>query len=147
MTADTADLVVFLRARLDEDQQAAEAAAWCDDGAKWSVWRGKERYENPFVITDALDTGITAVRSESADTESVAEHMARWDPERVLADIDAKRQLIELHQEKQEQGYSSDFCAECGFGETSQEYYPCATLRLLALPYADRPGYREDWRP
>ncbi|QNS08333.1 DUF6221 family protein [Streptomyces xanthii] len=24
---------------------------------------------------------------------------------------------------------------------------PCATLRLLALPYADRPGYHEDWRP
>lgn len=24
---------------------------------------------------------------------------------------------------------------------------PCPTLRLLALPYADRPGYREEWRP
>jgi hypothetical protein len=25
--------------------------------------------------------------------------------------------------------------------------WPCLTLRLLALPYADRPGYREEWRP
>ena len=24
---------------------------------------------------------------------------------------------------------------------------PCATLRLLALPYADHPDYREEWRP
>lgn len=24
---------------------------------------------------------------------------------------------------------------------------PCSTLRLLALPYSDRPGYREEWRP
>lgn len=23
----------------------------------------------------------------------------------------------------------------------------CLTLRLLAPPYADRPGYREEWRP
>ncbi|WP_373305012.1 DUF6221 family protein [Streptomyces bluensis] len=24
---------------------------------------------------------------------------------------------------------------------------PCPTLRLLALPYADRDGYQESWRP
>jgi hypothetical protein len=27
------------------------------------------------------------------------------------------------------------------------EPYPCPTVRLLALPYADRPGYRDEWRP
>jgi hypothetical protein len=25
--------------------------------------------------------------------------------------------------------------------------FPCRTLRLLALPYADREGYLESWRP
>lgn len=25
--------------------------------------------------------------------------------------------------------------------------WPCRTLRFLALPYADRPGYREEWKP
>jgi hypothetical protein len=23
----------------------------------------------------------------------------------------------------------------------------CSTVRLVALPHADRPGYREEWRP
>ena len=39
----------------------------------------------------------------------------------------------------------ADWCGCCG-----AEYlvgYPCDTLRLLALPYADRPGYHEEWRP
>jgi hypothetical protein len=26
-------------------------------------------------------------------------------------------------------------------------WYPCPTVRLLAQPYADRPGYRDEWRP
>jgi hypothetical protein len=25
--------------------------------------------------------------------------------------------------------------------------YPCDTLKLLALPYADHPDYRDEWRP
>lgn len=25
--------------------------------------------------------------------------------------------------------------------------WPCPTLRLLALPYEGRPGYRAEWRP
>jgi hypothetical protein len=24
---------------------------------------------------------------------------------------------------------------------------PCRTVRLLAVRHADRPGYREEWRP
>lgn len=27
------------------------------------------------------------------------------------------------------------------------EQPPCPTLRSLALPYADREGYRQEWRP
>jgi len=27
------------------------------------------------------------------------------------------------------------------------EVFPCETVRLLALPYSQHPGYREDWRP
>jgi hypothetical protein len=114
------DLVQWLRAQLDEDERTARAA----DAAKDDNW-----WWGP-------------------DSESAAErHVARHDPARVLREIDAKRQLIELHQERLEQGYGSDVCAECDFGGVSQTYYPCATLRLLALPYTDQPGYQEAWRP
>jgi hypothetical protein len=51
-------------------------------------------------------------------------------------------------------------CSTCAGGEDFDEDangdrewrrhgkdFPCPTLRLLALPYGDRPGYRDEWRP
>jgi hypothetical protein len=66
-----------------------------------------------------------------------AAHVEAWEPARVLREIDAKRRLLALHTE----GASELFCAHC------EHEPPCPTLRLLALPYANRPGYREEWRP
>lgn len=133
----TADLVAFLRARLDEDERIARAAT----PGPWEQTPERVGFLASEEYWDVVDCSGTPAARENA------EHIARHDPARVLADIDAKRQLIALHQEKQEQGYGSDFCAECGFGEVSQSYYPCGTLRLLALPYAGHPDYREEWRP
>jgi hypothetical protein len=125
------DLVGWLRAQLDEDEQAAR-------GCGGSEWR---EHPSNWVSTTSSDRIALVVHDGDRG------HITRHDPARVLREIDTKRRLLDLHQEKLEQGYGSDHCAECGFGETSQSYYPCATLRLLALPYVDRPGYREDWRP
>ena len=115
------DLVQFLRDRYDEEARDAEAAG--------DSWYGYEP-EQQIAFVSVAD----------------ARHIARHDPARVLRDIDAKRQLLELHaleyRDRPERvlGESDDpFCTEC-VGET----FPCATLRLLALPYAD---YRDDWRP
>lgn len=54
---------------------------------------------------------------------------------RALAECDTKRRISEMHLK----GF-----ALCGFDE---EPYPCAHLRLLALPYADRDGYLAQWGP
>lgn len=62
-------------------------------------------------------------------------HIVEHDPARVLREINAKRQLLSLHSE----GSSQLFCSHC------EHEPPCPTLRLLALPYADHPGYREEW--
>jgi hypothetical protein len=32
-------------------------------------------------------------------------------------------------------------------GSHANHGFPCLTVKLLALPYSDRPGYREEWRP
>ncbi|WP_066586278.1 DUF6221 family protein [Cellulomonas timonensis] len=56
-------------------------------------------------------------------------------------ECEAKRRIVELHISR-------------GFG-WCEHYSPfddniddlCPTLRLLAIPYADRPGFREEWRP
>jgi hypothetical protein len=72
-----------------------------------------------------------------------AVHIARWDPARVLAEVEAKRRILDIHHhiECQHDRYGpGGDCAECG------NEYPCETTRLLAQPYAGRPGWREEWR-
>lgn len=69
-----------------------------------------------------------------------------------LRDAEAKRQLVDLHGPVD--ANDTDSCRECSDsgwagvvdGHTRVEL-PCPTLRRLALPYADRPGYRDEWRP
>jgi hypothetical protein len=84
-----------------------------------------------------------------------AGHIARHDPARVLAEIEAKRQLVKLHEPVILRGGSgaqyfetTRVCRSC---EPPRQFperaFPCSTLRLLALPYADHPAYKPDWRP
>jgi len=54
-------------------------------------------------------------------------------PARVLAECEAKRRIVERHRS----------CDDVSFGDQST----CPDLCDLALPYADRPGYQEAWRP
>lgn len=69
---------------------------------------------------------------------------------RVLAECQVKRAIIELHQHAQKR-YDQE--RDSGYGDGSDMEWltklealePVA--RHLALPYADRPGYREEWRP
>jgi hypothetical protein len=76
-------------------------------------------------------------------------HIARWDPARVLAECEAKRRIVAIH--------ARDYGHECpGEGEDpimipagwygSDGCRDCDVLRLLALPYASHPDYREEWR-
>ncbi|MFI0268589.1 DUF6221 family protein [Streptomyces luteogriseus] len=123
------ELVEWLRAQLDEDERIARAATlgpWVQSGIGDYGW--------------TVDFGRPGAGVETADTEqglADADFIAAHNPARVLREIDAKRQLLALHAE----GSTDLFCAHC------EHEPPCPTLRLLALPYADRPGYREEWRP
>lgn len=78
-------------------------------------------------------------------------HMRPGCPNRVRIECDAKRRLVGLH--TPEENYWD--CPSC----TDRDYrmhlgaYPdpgydwCQTLRLLAVPYAGRDGYRKEWHP
>lgn len=57
----------------------------------------------------------------------VADHIARHDPARVLAECEAKRRIVE---------WASD-----GEGE----FHWSTVLAPLAAVYADHPDYREEW--
>lgn len=148
------DLLDFLAARLQEDEDTARAATagpwrWehgegdlCNDpecpyGTLIGVW---EDGETPFHIWDVH--GFDAKEGSRAD----ADHIARHDPARVLREVAAKRAIIEEHTCP-----CSDDCDDCGACSGSHMAdptpAPCNTLKLLALPYADHPAYNPKWRP
>lgn len=79
----------------------------------------------------------------------------------LLADIAAKRAILDEHPPVDgiawdatgnEQQYGAKVCGTCSgvdHRDTEQpigDPYPCRTVRLLASAYADRSGYRQDWR-
>lgn len=120
MTPD--DLVTWLRAQLDEDERVAQAAIpgpWVADG------------------DEVLHDGDQVVLSGHS-----TEHVARHDPVRVLAEMEAKRELIAVYEEAAEYYDKIDRRAPAGEAHGLR-----TALKHLALPYADREGYREEWRP
>jgi hypothetical protein len=121
-------LVAFLRARLDEDEQVAR-----DAGAE--AWRKAER---PSIWVTRADGPV----AQTKDFEDAA-HIARHDPARVLRDVEAKRRIIDLHAPRHADDYERWGTSDC---VACYDLTPCRTVRLLALPYADHPDYREHWR-
>jgi hypothetical protein len=114
------DLIAFLRARLDEDAAAARRAG---DSFRQIGETGV------IVATE----GDRAEECASANWAGIAEHIVRHDPARVLAEVDAKRQII-------------DWVLEWPM----RPHPPSSVdgvLERLALPYADHPDYKDAWRP
>lgn len=68
-----------------------------------------------------------------------ATHIARWNPARVLAEGKAKRRIVDLAGLYTDAAYPN---YEGGFATALEE-----VLQHLAQPYADRPGYRQEWTP
>ncbi|RDV48449.1 MULTISPECIES: DUF6221 family protein [unclassified Streptomyces] len=133
------DLVQFLRDRLAEDEQTARAATWDEwDSAHWTSRPPQADYER-YIVADHLDDGVVLVTPENADADGVGQHIARHDPARALREVDAKRQLIAEHDVYARKLADRMDCQSLDF--------PCKTLRLLALPYAAHPDYRDTWRP
>jgi len=129
------DLVQFLRDRLDEDERLARLAL-DQTGDNWRAYYKQIIATNPRFGEDPAD----------ANTAEVADHIARHDPTRVLAEVDAKRKTVALCE--------PPLVDVTGPSDTERSYVPgegppwgMDVLKLLALPYADRPGYREEWRP
>ena len=142
------DLVTFLRARLAEDEQTAGAAHtpnWLTDGR-----RGLRYCVDDSWMTDALTT---------AD----ANHIARHDPARVLAEVNAKRRMVDAYLPPGTDPHPGQPCINhegqdpaehttllrCSRHVAAGEHllHNDYALRLLALPYADHPDYQEQWRP
>ena len=122
-----ADLVAWLRQQLDDDEEVAS------DAAGLSASRSRWMRDAISCVVDATDNGLI-VYGEGTPTPEQAEHIARHDPARVLAEVDAKRRILDAYKQTE-------------FGDLARHSALEEALALLALPYAGRPGYREEWRP
>ena len=128
------DLVAFLRARLDEEAACAQGAG----GAEWSL---QEHEGDTVLIYDSH--GEPVVYDEGWPTPAQAAHIVAHGPARVLAEVESKRQIIRRYEE-QESAPGRDENDEGINGLIAGLY---VATQVLALPYADHPDYREEWRP
>ena len=118
------DLARWLGEQFDEDERIARAA---DPGPWKSESLGRH---DQAAIKPAAPTSLIQFDGSRAAANGV--HAARHNPARVLREIEAKRRIVDRYEWLREHGDT---------GGTAW------VLPLLALPYADRPGFREEWRP
>ena len=122
------DLVTWLRAQLDADERSAMIAAG-PIGHNWQADGGSVFAEHP--TDEIVDYAGQA-----------AEHIAVHDPARVLRQVAAMRAIVDAY----ERAYHGE-----QFAETEAQYARRVALEeaveALATMYADRDGYREEWRP
>ncbi|MFH9579108.1 DUF6221 family protein [Streptomyces globisporus] len=120
------DLVQFLRDRLDDDERIARHAV---DGPWVDPMGGPIRggYEERFVIAQQVQRWNS-------------QHIVRHDPARVLREVEAKRRILYLAVQLPKVTASTDMF------DNSRDAW-ADVLKQLALPYADHPDYRDEWRP
>ena len=157
-------LTEFLLARIAEDEVVARAAFSegrlngrpREDDGRWHAGN----HDSDAERVDGI--GIT-IYDEGGHNAEQAQHIARHDPARVLADCEAKRRIVERLRTHQRESYFE--AAALGTlviqpdGGVKPAPLPERTtlageriglefaVRALALPYADHPEFRSEWRP
>jgi hypothetical protein len=128
------DLVQWLREQLDEDERIARRAG---DSFRQIGETGV------IVATE----GDRAEECASANWAGVAEHIVTHDPARVLHEIAAKRAVVARYE------FACREASRVDLTEDERETWIRVGGALqsvviqLAAPYADRPGYRQEWAP
>jgi Family of unknown function (DUF6221) len=120
----------FLLARIAEDRRIAVDAAAVAGREQWAAG------EEP---------------AAAAGPPPAAEHVARHDPARVLAECAAKRRLVlacrEVRPDLSFLGRRPHGMADFPLTPRGEHELAALTLALLGLAYTGHHDYREDWRP
>jgi hypothetical protein len=154
------DLMRWLGEQLDEDERIARGA---DDSL------GKMNLDWVYQAEDELGGKVVSARGADLIYDvpaGIGGHVSEHDPRRVLREIDADRELLAeygrlldayaAHQREAarlaEAGKDADVIQLAALRREA-DYLP-AMLHVMerwakrkAAVYADRPGYREQWRP
>lgn len=154
MTTETLTLPAFLLARIAEDEAIARAAVgdaiFQNQTGSWSFEAVATQYGSmPVVFAVADGGGKTQVARLDGGVEQGAArvHIARWDPDRVLAECAAKREIAlsagDLLRAYDRAPVTGDEARDEAMLSAANIYEE--TLRQLAAPYADHPHYRSEW--
>jgi len=169
------DIVEFIKTQLDEDEAAVKAMGVEQHGRWWASQRidGSFDPEGTTVYFDVRRSdglGYMHLGAPGMLAGPTAVHIARHDPVRVLADVEAKRAILaevmswghtyidgdtwfscaQAASAFDEDGTPGSGCADddraggpcdCGLDRRRATF-----LYALAAPYAGRPGFKPEWR-
>lgn len=146
------DLTDFLLARIAEDEAVAREATpgeWYVVGTAFD----RDWMQSGYVSSDSGHE-VTGEKSDAVYGPDCA-LIARFQPARVLAECEAKRRVVEWCGERVRVWVGDRYPGTTSEAERPGDYVPgklahledSVVLRLLALPYADHPEYRDEWRP
>ena len=126
-------LTDFLMQRIAEDEAVAQAAVDDDGGETGGM-------EDSFdqLTGRAKWCGVEVIPKYGDDLARLIVRTAV--PARVLAECETKRRIVELHDPVDDK--PDGWCNRC-----DGDGWPCGTMAALALPYADHPAFRAEWRP
>ena len=121
-------LVEFLLARIEEDRRTACTST----PGRWGVVDDRGAAGTRHYLHSDGGYYIT----EMVINRPTADHMARWDPTRAVADCEARRRIVEM------------FAASARLNQCdTDELFFGETLRWMATLYREHPDYRQEWRP
>lgn len=136
MTTD--GLVVWLCSQLDQDEVLAREAGPGGAG-RWRIGPGLNGCAE---VCNEL--GETILYDDTDLTIEEIAHIARHDPASVLAGVAAKRRILDRCAQVLELASDHHTVESC---DEEDAVLAEAVVRMLAVAYVDRPGYREEWRP
>lgn len=148
----TDDMLSWLRRQIEARKALAESAS------PWPWSANAEHDEVLAVDGERVADGFALSGNQLRNT---VDHIVFNDPRQIIADCEAQLALIDLHGTTVKKGGPAVFsdedgrqltsghevtCSVCGW-VSDDPTSGCETVRLLALPYADVDGYREEWKP
>jgi hypothetical protein len=134
------NITEFLLARIKEDEDLALKATQ----GRWKLW-GMLVMADPSGtsnVDDCIDVAQTYFRDEQGKPRTWdASHIARWDPQRVLKECEAKLRIVNMYIYLGSRDLT-DNPTKAGMFATLGE-----VVLDLASTYSDHPDYWQGWAP
>lgn len=143
------DLAAWLTGIWDEEEVWARAVL-----DRSEPWKG-EWVNDENLALRTRNGWVLASHGGKPFAFGLLDHIVRHDPASVLARIAADRKILALHSFHMVPSLDSRLqpipgsrrphCDTCASQDENGEDWPCVTVRLLAEPHADKPGFRSEW--